>query len=443
MLKMVYALRILSFQLPPEAEWHDFISRFYARYNYLYNLVLTEFGPNGFMILFLLCIFLLIIAVIYIKTIADTFRAGTEKEENPETEPDGLFYTIENPELALANDNDESQLQLYDKKELEKIKQEQDLSTDLILASQRTADYLNLEQDYLNLKRKMQQHAEAAKQNRQILENMAAVPLTETNTEKEKISLPAIILNLLSHNVTESKITQAVYYYYKAQMSEEEVMQTVETICNFIGLCNTGKFNLNPQNPPLPPSNAAIIDLARGDSSACLFLLQALLNTQMQQAETQEGIIRDLTYAMAANIACIMGNIAYLSDHELARNSYELATELSPKNVLAWSRLGDIYMQEKAIGKAMIAYQNVLDISDRILYARQIANAHKRLSEYYMTIGLEEQARQMQFLSSEFYESCGINTPLSQGEITVYKMLERDSEKNLPIAVNSLLSERS
>ena len=440
---MAYAHRILSFQLPPEAEWHDFISRFYARYNYLYNLVLTEFGPNGFMILFLLCIFLLIIAVIYIKTIADTFRAGAEKEENPETELDGLFYTIENPELALANDNDENQLQLYNKKELEKIKQEQDLSTDLILASQRTADYLNLEQDYLNLKQKMQKHAEAAKQNRHILENMAAVPLTEINTEKEKISLPAIILNLLSHNVTESKIIQAIYYYYKAQMSEEEVMQTVETICNFISLCNAGKFNLQPQNPPLPPSNTAIMDLARGDSSTCLFLLQALLNTKMQQAETQEGIVRDLTYAMATNIACIMGNIAYLSDHELARNSYELATELSPKNVLAWSRLGDIYMQEKAIGKAMIAYQNVLDISDHILYARQIANAHKRLAEYYMTIGLDEQARQMQSLSSDFYKSCGINTPLSQGEITVYKMLERDSEKNLPIAVNSLLSERS
>ena len=149
-----------------------------------------------------------------------------------------------------------------------------------------------------------------------------------------------------------------------------------------------------------------------------------------------------MTYAMAANVACIMGNIARLSDFDLAHNSYELATELSPKNVSAWNCLGDMYMQDNAKEKAMIAYQNVLDIGDRIMYAQQIAHAQKQLAEYYFTLGLETKAQQLQEESSHFYDVSGIHIPLSNSESLIFNELKNSSMTSLPIIINSLLSEK-
>ncbi len=456
MLNMEFINRITLFQLPPEAEWHSLISHFYARYNHIHELVLTEFGPNGFIVLFLFFLFLLIIIIIYIKSLLDTFSAGRAEMEDENAEPDGLFYTVEEPELTLANDNDADNTQIFDSEELEKIREDQELSASLILASQQTADYLHLEQDYIELKKKMQKHAQESQRRRKMLEEQEISAITskkgnklkkESKAEKEKVddtpdNPVAVVLSMLGHGVTEQKIAQALYYYNKSVMSEEDIIQIVSSINKFIDLCKSGKFNLTPQKQPLPSPVTAMLDLSNGDSSSCLILLQSLLNSQMQKAENESGIIRDFTYAVAANIACIMGNIAKLGDLELAHNSFELATELSPKNVTAWSRLGDVYMLEDTKGKAMIAYQTVLDIGDRILYSEQIANAQQKLSEYYLAQGLDAKAKEMKEESTRFYETYGIATPLSNSELKVYQTLKKQNSETLPAVISALISDR-
>lgn len=447
MLNWGYMHRIMSFQLPPEAEWHNLISHFYARYNHIHDLVLTEFGPNGFIVLFLFFLFLLIIVVIYIITLVDTFKTGREELEDPDAEPDGLFYKIENRELMLANDNDEEFLPFLNNEEMNKIMKDQELSTELILASQRTADYLNLEQDYIELKKRMQKHAKASQRRKKMLEEQTAgqvsISASEQIDENNENDVVFVILNLLGHGVTEQKIAQAVFYYHRAKMSEEDVMQAISTISDFIGLCNSGKFETAGQKRDLPSFDVAVMDLVRGDISSCLILLQSLLNFQMQKAENESGLIRDLTYAMAANIACLMGNIANTKDLELAHNSFELATELSPKNATAWSRLGDIYMRENTKNKAMIAYQTVLDISDKIIYAQQIANAQRNLAEFYYNQGMEAKAEKMRRESSRFYKIYGIDTPLSPSERTVYQTLKQDNLTSLSAVVNMLLKQNN
>jgi len=456
MLNMDFINRTALFQLPPEAEWHNLISQFYARYNHIHELVMAEFGPNGFIVLFLFFLFLLIIIVIYIKSLIDTFSAGRAEMEDADAEPDGLFYTVEEPELTLANDNNADFIQVFDSEELEKLKEEQELSARLIMASQQTADYLHLEEDYLELKRKMQKHAQESQRRRKMLEEEQIAAIKKPRGNKKNIDVEpeikeeiddtpdnpvAVVLGMLGHGVTEQKIAQALYYHNKAKMSEEDIIQVVSSINKFIDLCKSGKFNLPPQKQPLPTPVAAMIDLSNGDSSSCLILLQSLLNSQMQKAEGESGIIRDLTYAMAANIACLMGNIAKLGDLELAHNSFELATELSPKNVTAWSRLGDIYMLEDTKSKAMIAYQTVLDIGDRILYSEQIANAQQKLSEYYLAQGLETKAKEMKEESARFYETYGIATPLSNSELKVYQTLKKENAQTLPAVISALISD--
>ncbi len=450
MLNMGYLHQIHSFQLPPEAEWHSLISHFYARYNHMHDVILTEFGPNGFVVLFFFFLFLLIIIIIYIISIIDTFRAGQAELEDENAEPNGLFYTVENPELTLANDNDQHLQQIFDSEEMEKLQKECELSADIIQASRQTSDYLNLEHDYLELKKKMQRHAKESQRRRKMLEQQQKMrdeqnaDIAEQQPEEKLPDNPIVaILCMFGHGVTEQKIAQAVYYYHKEQMSEEDTMQIVATLREFVELCNAGKFNFEQQKPPLPELNEALIDLSAGDSAPCLILLQSLLNTQMKKAEQEAGLIRDFTYAVAANIACIMGNIVHFNDLELAHNSYELATELSPKNVTAWSRLGDVFMKEKSREKAMIAYQNVLDIADRIMYSQQIANAKQKLAEYYFDQGLEAKAEKMRDESTRYYELYGIGTPLSPIEMEVYRTLTRESADTLDTVVNTLLSHHS
>ena len=440
--------RVLSFQLPPEAEWHDFISHFYSRYNRIHDLIMNEFGPNGFIVLFFFVVFLLIIVIIYVRFIVDTFKYGKQEEEDPEAETDGLFYTLETPELTLANDNNENENHIFDEEAQEKLQEEQELSKNLVEASKQTADYLHLEEDYIALKKKMQKHAKAEQRRRKMLERRqrrnqkTPVENIEETVETTVLNPIAAVINLLGHGVSEQKAAQALYYHYNATMSEEDVLQTIQSIRNFIGLYNTGKFNIKSLKQPLPTAAEAITHLADGDSSSCLLMLQALLNNYMKQAENEEGIIRSLTYALAASCACIMGNMAGLSDAELAHNSFELATELSPKNVDAWGRLGDMYMQKKSTSKAMIAYQNVLEIGDKILYAQQIANAKKNLAAYYFKQGMEAQAQQMQEESSRFYQTYGIVTPLSQEEEFVYKTLQSDNKNMLPEAIKAIVTIR-
>lgn len=461
MFETKYIHQLFSWQPPAEADLHDFISSLYARYENFQRLTEEGFGSSGLIVLLLFFLFLVLIIIIYIKSTIDTFKAGQEEIENPEAEPNGLFYTLENPEIISANDNHLSPLPLnnqptdtdehptenrneneakveedIDPAEAEERQKEKELSADLVRASERTADYFNLAQDYEALKQKMQLHAQAEHGKISAIQNSTA---TETQPE----NMIAVIINMLSRNVSEQKIAQAVYFHYKALHSAEDVIQIVRTIRDFIGLCNAGKFNYLPQRETLPSLQNALLQFASGDSSACLILLQALLNNLMEEAERESGIIKDLNYAMAANCACLLGNIARLNDMELAHNSFELATELSPKNVNAWNCLGDSYMAEDAKEKAMIAYQTVLDIADRIMYARQIAHAQQQLASYYLEQGLETKAAQYQQESSNFYNAYGINAALTSGETLVYKAIADESTVHLPQAIDTLLMSRA
>ena len=451
--------QFLSWQPPAEADLHNFISLLYAKYEKFQSLTEDTFGTSGLLVLFIFALFLLLIIVIYIKSTIDTFRAGKQELEDPNAEPDGLFYTLEEPQIILANDNDitptpnrndgknaedlqestaiEPEIKPEDEEDTRQRQKERELSADLIKASEKTADYLNLEQEYNELRQKMQLYAEAEQA------KISRVSQPNKPEVQNSVSVIGIILNMLGRNVSEQKIAQAVYFNFKATMSEEDVLQLIRTVRDFIGLCNAGKFDFLPNSETLPKLKDAVMGLAKGDYSGSLLLLQALLNNLMEKAETEQNVIQDLTYAMAANCACILGNIARLNDLELAYNSFELATELSPKNVNAWNRLGDLYILENSPEKAMIAYQSVMDVADRIMYASQVANAQKQLATYYLKQGMENKAAQYKEESENFYNLYGINAPLTASETLVYKAFVDNNDTYLPSTINSLLISRT
>ncbi|MBR6355775.1 MAG: hypothetical protein IKR92_02865 [Alphaproteobacteria bacterium] len=425
--------------VPTDGYWQHIISAVFLKIGHIHGLILQEFGPNGFWVLLLFALFLALIVFIYAKSLIDTFKYGREEEENPEAVPDGLYYTIDAEPTASANDNTPEE-PLYDEEEKERIEMERAISAELVRISQEAA----VQTDASNLKQKMKQDAlkEEARIKDVIAPKEPNIPQpAATNIPLGRVEdMVALILTLLSRGVSEAKTIQALYFYYKDLFKEEDVFQTVRSIRDFIGLCNAGKFDALPDIDALPTPAEALLNLAKGEATQCFVLMQALLNYQMQVAETSDGNIQSLNYAIAANYACLLGNIARLSDIELAHNSFELATEISPKNVKAWNRLGDMYILENSPEKAFIAFQNVLDIGDMIMYAPQIADAKQYLAAYFEKSGLSEKAEEMRTHSNRFYEIYGLHTPLTQAEQAVFQTLLNNSAENLVSSISVLLN---
>jgi len=455
---------LVTWKVPNQDDWHNWTAYIAYKLNKLQYIIHEEFGPNGIYIAALFALFLSLIAFIYIKVIIDTFRCArsVEEKDNLTENNDGTYIVEHNDDSleTIANDNDDDVQGIFlTDEEKDVLQKERELSQELVEQSVVSDDFLHIADDYQKLKDKMQYHAELELQRLADLEEeqkrqqqekkrqQIAAETTVNKPQRPKINdigaLISMILNMLGRNVSEGKVIQSLYYYYMPSLSFQETIQIVRTVRNFIGLCNAGRFEYLPQRNILPEPKDALLSWASGDPSKCLYLLQTLLNQQMDLADSEQGVIKMLTYAQAANCACIMGNIARLSDIDLAYNSFELATELSPRNVKAWDRLADIFMLKQTNDKAMIAYQNVLDIADADFYAEQRANAQKQLAEYYLQQGIYAKSKQYEKESAEVYQNYGINEPLSENEVIAFQTIWQNKSKNLNQAVEKLLSNRT
>ena len=452
MLDFYKAKHIVELKIPNQDDYNEVSGLLYSKFVHLHNMVMEQFGPNGWYIIGLFALLLVIIAVIYIKSIIDTFRAGDEELSGENPEPDGLFYTIEeNPIKAIANDNDDEIMEEDEtpgyQKSLRSSAEELDkeLSLNLLRASQNGSDEKEQEKLSSNIKKRMKIHSDVEnsrlKELKLYLKNKPQDnDATAKQAEPEKENLIGIIVNLLGRGVNVPKINQSLYYHYKNTYELNDIIHTVQSVCNFIGLCNSGKFDYLPQRQMLPENDAAMYAWANGDYSLALILLQSFLNQLMEQSQEESGIIKDMTHALASNCACIMGDIAKLKDIDLAHNSFELATELSSKNVVAWSRLGDIYMLEGALEKAMISYQNVVDIADVYLYAAELAHAKQQLAIYYQKQEVYNKAEQLEKESRKYYEGTGIYNNLTEKEILAYNTIYAGSSQNLRQYIYNLLN---
>ena len=455
-------LNELQKYLSSDLSRENIVARLVARYERIHDAVVDEFGINGLYILAAFVFFLILIIFIYVKSVIDTFRTSRVLEETNE-ENEGLFYTYGEDGADSEDSINEREKQHNDmaikalQEEYADFSSEEALSRSLLAKSAVSDDILNVSRDYNELKDKMSRHAKQSQtlwnyanvphQDTKITEddNLAErIPLNEEQRKKRDIhNLITVILDLLGRKVSVSKIAQVVFFYNQEKYSEQEIIQIIQTIRDFIGLCNAGHFDVLPQTEKMPTGKEAVYAWAHGDTTPCLTLLQAYLNMLMSQSGQEQGLMKDMTYAQAANCACIMGNIARLTDADLAHNSFELATELSPHSTNAWSNLADVYAAENNKEKAMIAYQTVLDLGYDVMYAWQIANAQTYMSEYYENMGLESKAEDFRELSRDFYKQYGIRQPLTVKERAAFELINSQKEQNLMPALDNLLSRDS
>ena len=462
MLEFFNSVNVPKLQTP---EWNlqSFVALLSSKYEKIVSSVNHEFGPNGMYILLLFALFITLIIIIYVKVVLDTFRSSPrDNVSQQEKTPAEMFYVRDrvpvetelppiDERIGDVNENEKPRLtrkmpkQANNKKESLKEK-DKELSESLL---KKTANETN---DLLKDKLKQQSKPKNSKNKKQQDNSFDWQKNNEQKTDNIRDNLsykqPAesidelicLIINMLGRDITEEKIAQIIYCRNQGQRSEEDILQIIKSVKDFIGLCNSGKFDLLENRDDLPRNNEALYAWAKGDNAPCLILMEALLNKQVAQADRQTGSLKELAYSQAANYACLLGNIASTDDVELAQNSFELAIELSPKSVNAWSRLGDLYMYTDNREQAIDAYQTVLNIADDNLYAEQIANASRHLAEQYKRQGILNKAEELHIASQKFYQEYGIRNALTNQENIAFEIIADKQFDNLQSSIIKLLN---
>ncbi len=392
MLAPIKFFHILEWKIPNQTDWQDMVALISVKSDKIYARIIEEFGPNGLLIVGLFALFLGLIVVIYAKAVIDTFRPV--KEDSP-TELDEYISEINQEEAAAQ------------------LEAEKELSLHLITASEDSDDFLGVGADYERLKKAMQNYVKAQQEE---FKNWQTVAKKEIISEKNLHTreIVSTIIKMLARQVSEAKIAQALVHRQTTPISMENILQTVRSVRDFIGLANAQMFAELPDSKTLPrPIEALRLLCEKGDNSLCLELLQKLTSQYIKDAMPEKGISRQLLLAQAANYACLTGNFATFDDIGLALTSYNFATEVSPESVNAWSRLGDAYVKQGNETKAMFAYQSVLELADPYMYEQQLANAKNHLSPYYERQGIAEKAAQFAHEAARYYDNCGLNEPLT------------------------------
>ena len=230
--------------------------------------------------------------------------------------------------------------------------------------------------------------------------------------------------------------------YKIKEILKNEILKAIDAIKQFIELSISGKFAKLKMYDELPKEDQALYHLSQGDPSLALALMENLMDSNIDKAiagNSEEK--RQKLYGDVSKWACCFGALAEINDIMLATSAYELAIELQSSNVVAWSRLGDVYKDANSNSKAVWAYQNVLNFADNEIDAEQVANAQKNLSEQLYAEGNSLQAAKLYNSAKQYYDSLGINRRLDKQEIEIIDVIENNYKVSLPETIKKLLNQ--
>ena len=190
----------------------------------------------------------------------------------------------------------------------------------------------------------------------------------------------------------------------------------------------------------MPNEEDALIHMAEGDTTPALALLENLMDLHIDYV-SKPGMEnrRDETFRMVSEQAVTFGNLAAINDVHLATGAFELAIELNPQNIPAWSRLADMYAKAESNSKAIWAYQNILDMADGEINAREVANASKNMSQYLYAQGNSLQAAKLYNSSKQYYDAMGVNRRLDKQEIEIIEIIESNHKDEIRSTIHKLL----
>lgn len=391
-------------------------------------------------------LFLFLIIILYVKAVVSFLKS----------ESNGAAKSDAEAEEAAESDSDlTNELEL--EKELEReLERELELSrNERILNEQRSRTLEEPQKEEQKRTEKTQAQDTAKKTNVLDLDwkkdkkfdaegkeiPLEAVNLQYQQSRKSLDELLGLIIDMIGRGVDELKIAQTVMFRNQGENSEDDIIQTISSIKDFIALCINGRFKGLRSDKQLPPEDEALFHLANGDPSLALALLEALMDNEIEKAaQMQPGEKRDQIFREASSHATVFGTLAGLTDVHLATSSFELAIELNPQNINGWNRIADMYHLADAHNKAMWAYQNVINLADENLNPQQTANAYKMLSQYYYAQGNSLQAAKYYNASKQYYDSIGINRRLDRKEVEIIEIIESRQSGDLESTISRILA---
>lgn len=262
-------------------------------------------------------------------------------------------------------------------------------------------------------------------------------------SNKALSELLGLIVDMLGRGVDDLKIAQTIMYRNQGQSSEDDIIQTVNAIKEFIELAASGRFIEVRKGKQLPDEATALYHLAEGDTTYALALLEALMDNNIEKTVGMtSGPKRDEVFLETSSQACTFGTLSAISDVHLATGAFELSIELAPKNIDAWSRVGDMYSRVGSHNQAIWAYQNVLNMADEELNQPQLSNANKMLSQYYYEQGNNLLAAKLYNDSKQYYDSLGINRRLDRQEIEIIEIIESRQKEEINETIAKILGAR-
>lgn len=407
-------------------------------------------------------VFLFLVIVIYVKAII-TFLKLDNSATHKKTPRKQIKAEVASDNDDDTDEDDDIALNLQREIELEELRQRQILDQKMELERQEKR-----KQDILLQKKEQAQKEQEDKENaenqnlsvnkefgidldwkkgkvaelEQDFSNIVPVDTMSYKQNQKKLSeLIGLIINMIARKVDDLKIAQTIMYRNQGQASEDEIMQTIIEVKNFLALAAQGKFNEIRNEKELPNDADAILHLSEGDATYALALIENLMDYKIGiAAAMSNGARKDQIFLETSNMACTFGTLSALSDVRLATSSFELAIELHPQNVNAWNRAADLYNKAGSYNQAMKTYLHVLDIADEEINAPQVANANKMLSQFYYEQGNNLQAAKLYNASKLYYDSLGINRRLDRQELEIISIIEQKQQQDIQQTIASLLA---
>lgn len=454
----------------------EFVASLSAQFDVLANLVDSYLAgiDNLRMVSFILMIlalllFLFLIIIIYVKTIMAFWRNGNEKKgflnetEDEEENDDDIFDEEDQLRLNQIIDDQEKERELEKElqKELEMARAERDSAetrekkkdADKIRETEvqkKLAEEKELQEQKkftekefsidLDWKKGKLKELDALAQNVEIKPDI----LSYHQSNRQLNELIGLIIDMLGRGVDDLKIAQTIMFRNQYMSSEEDVLQLIDAIKDFIGLCKNQEFSRLENYSSLPKEEDALYHLAEGDPSLALAMLEALMDFGISRAGSLSADAKkDILYQEISRHASVFGNLAAVNDVMLATGAFELSIELAPNNMSAWSRLADMYSKAQSTSKAIWAYQNVLNSADGELNAREVANASKNMSQHLYAQGNSLQAAKLYNSSKQYYDSLGINRRLDKQEIEIVEIIESHHQDELQSTILRILGRDS
>ena len=412
-----------------------------------------------------LLLFLFLIIIIYVKTIVAFLRNDKESstseivgDENKgeifdEEDQLRLNQIIEEQERELELEKElQKELEMASaerasaekekQKEASKIK-EAEVQKKLAEEKKQQEQKKLIEKEFsidLDWKKGKLREMDAVAQNIEIKPDI----LSYHQSNRQLNELIGLIIDMIGRGVDDLKIAQTIMFRNQYMSSEEDVLQLIDAVKDFIGLCKSQEFSKLENYASLPHEEEALFHLAEGDPSLALAMIEALMDFGIDRANSLGGNAKkDILYQEISRQALVFGNLAAINDIVLATGAFELSIELAPNNISAWSRLADMYSKAQSSSKAIWAYQNVLKSADGELNAREVANASKNLSQHLYAQGNSLQAAKLYNSSKQYYDSLGINRRLDKQEIEIIEIIESHHQDEIQSTILRILGRDS